>query len=48
MNQPSRDMRWQEWDTFKGIPIVEPAFIDYNAERGGQWLEKSNVSALIV
>lgn len=40
MPQPPRDMHWREWDNYKGIPIAERSFIDYDRKRGGQWAAK--------
>jgi CRISPR-associated endonuclease/helicase Cas3 len=48
MPEPRNDLRWQTWSRFKGIPIAEQSFIDYDRKRGGQWRATGNLSPLIV
>ncbi len=48
MPQPPREVKWQTWSKFKGIPIAEPGFVDYDKCRGAQWQLQRNVSPRII
>jgi len=39
MPPPPRGIDWHGWEVFKGMPVVPPQFIDYQPERGAQWLK---------
>jgi CRISPR-associated endonuclease/helicase Cas3 len=42
MPPPPKDLNWQTWSKFKGIPIAEQSFVDYDRKRGGQWRQNSS------
>lgn len=48
MPQPPKEMKWQTWSRFKGIPIAEPGFVDYDKQRGGQWHLQRNLPPRII
>ncbi len=37
MPPPPSELRWRQWNRFRGIPVAPEGTVDYDRERGAQW-----------